>query len=50
MTLFFVELAHPLVWFVVKMTCPGLEKSPTLVGQILEMLIFLELTAFVFVR
>ena len=37
MTLFFVELAHPLVWFVVKMTCAGLERSPALVGQILEL-------------
>ena len=35
--LFFVELAHPLVWFVVKMTCAGLERSPALVGQILEL-------------
>ena len=33
-----------------KMTCAGLERGPALVGQILEMLIFLELTVFVFVR
>ena len=35
--LFFVELAHPLVWFVVKMRCAGLERNPALVGQILEL-------------